>query len=320
MKPEDLFQAIGETEDSLLDENVTPAGRIRASHIVGVVSAAACTALVVGLAMFSSKHPAEEMHPYVCYTTGGITGTAPSVTQPITVRTIEAETESEAATDLKAETFGNSPESSPTPEVIIDVTDETESFSVQETDLPPLSAAGVWRSLSMNGSGILVCRYYVFETDGNGTIYEQEDGSSVAFTYTIQPVEDGTEEMQLAAADGQNRTAFLSGTQQASMKLSAAEEETPGEELVFLQEDTEFQFFTTGTLCEEAKQYYSDNYGAVPPSVGAVCQEDGTVLIHLYENLETHNSTWAWFTADPLTGEIRDTEENVVIHLPMQTE
>lgn len=323
MRPEDLFQAIGETEDSLLDENVTPAGHIRASYIVGAVSIAACTALVVGLAVFSGKHPADEMHPSVCYTTGTAAGTAPGSTQPVIIsRTVERQTEaeSEAAAAPEAETLADVPQSAPPHDSMTDVPTQTEALSVQETDLPPMPAVGVWRSLSMDGYGRLVCRYYVFEGDGNGTTYEQEDGSSAAFKYTIQPDEDGTEEMQLADEDRQNWTAVLSGTEQASLTLSAAGAEAPGEELSFLQGSTEFHFFATGTLCEEARQYYFDNYGTVPPSVGAVCQEDGTVLIHLYEDLETHNSTWAWYTADPLTGEIRDTEENVVIHLPMQTE
>lgn len=323
MRPEDLFQAIGETDDSLLDENVTPAGRIRASHIVGAVSIAACTALVVGLAVFSGKHPADEVHPSVCYSTGTAAGTALESTQPVTASRsveLEAEEESEAATAPATETPAHIPENDQTPDIMTDVTAQTEALSVQETELPPMPAAGVWRSLSMDGYGRLVCRYYVFEGDGNGTTYEQEDGSSAAFTYTIQPGEDGTEEMQLADEDGQNWTAVLSGTEQASITLSAAGEEAPGEELSFLQGSTEFHFFATGMLCEEARQYYFDNYGTVPPSVGAICQEDGTVLIQLYEDLETHNSTWAWYTADPLTGEIRDVEENVVIHLPMQTE
>lgn len=61
-------------------------------------------------------------------------------------------------------------------------------------------------------------------------------------------------------------------------------------------------------LAELALWYYEAQYDYKPGSAGVQDNGDGTVSIQLYDNLDDHNSTCAWYTIDRLT--LQGTDDN----------
>lgn len=47
--------------------------------------------------------------------------------------------------------------------------------------------------------------------------------------------------------------------------------------------------------------YYMRNYEVEPPCIDIVLLEDGNYQVHVYEELEDHITTWAWYIIDPYT-------------------
>ena len=71
-------------------------------------------------------------------------------------------------------------------------------------------------------------------------------------------------------------------------------------------------------LCDMARNYYAEKHGKIPPQVEVDhIDEDGTVVIHLYEVVdypdeEPHTATWDWYYIDRKTGEGKDFINNEV--------
>ena len=57
-------------------------------------------------------------------------------------------------------------------------------------------------------------------------------------------------------------------------------------------------FYSNPKLCEIALDYYEKNHGCRPTSCDAENNADGTVTLHLYDNMEDHIATLAWYTVD----------------------
>ena len=66
-----------------------------------------------------------------------------------------------------------------------------------------------------------------------------------------------------------------------------------------------FHFYTNEELCAMAIAYYTDATGEVAPLAAADLGTD-TVTIQLYNNLGDHNSTYAWYQVNRLTGKVID--------------
>ncbi|MCR4589654.1 MAG: hypothetical protein K5668_02395 [Lachnospiraceae bacterium] len=60
--------------------------------------------------------------------------------------------------------------------------------------------------------------------------------------------------------------------------------------------------YTTDELCKMAQDYYEKHNNFRPPVAEGEEQDDGMILIHLYEQLPTHTATSAWYMIDPKTG------------------
>lgn len=67
-------------------------------------------------------------------------------------------------------------------------------------------------------------------------------------------------------------------------------------------------------LCTEAMIYYRSKNDVCPPDVSYYMNQDGTMSIHLFELLEDHTSTYAWYTVD-LNGNGTDDITGEEIHL-----
>lgn len=59
--------------------------------------------------------------------------------------------------------------------------------------------------------------------------------------------------------------------------------------------------YSVDALCEMALDYYEGRTGYRPSLVTGEMQEDGMVLIHLYDDMGTHTVTSDWYTVDPLS-------------------
>lgn len=67
-------------------------------------------------------------------------------------------------------------------------------------------------------------------------------------------------------------------------------------------------------LCTEAMIYYRNKNDICPPDVSYEINQDGTMSIHLFELLEDHTATYAWYTVD-LSGNGTDDMTGEKIHL-----
>ncbi|MBR4162383.1 MAG: hypothetical protein IKR11_02605, partial [Solobacterium sp.] len=67
-------------------------------------------------------------------------------------------------------------------------------------------------------------------------------------------------------------------------------------------------------LCTEAMIYYRNKNDICPPDVSYEINQDGTMSIHLFELLEDHTATYAWYTVD-LNGNGTDDMTGEEIHL-----
>ena len=70
--------------------------------------------------------------------------------------------------------------------------------------------------------------------------------------------------------------------------------------------------YTAKELEKMALDYYESQTGYRPTLSGSQVNDDGTILIQLYDNMGDHNSTSAWYTVDPKTGVGTDLLDNKV--------
>ena len=73
-----------------------------------------------------------------------------------------------------------------------------------------------------------------------------------------------------------------------------------------------FHFYSNLDLCELALDYYEKQNGYRPSDAIAIVQNDGSILIQLYDNMGDHNSTSAWYTVDKYTASGTDLTGNPV--------
>ncbi len=154
----------------------------------------------------------------------------------------------------------------------------------------PVFKPGAWRGSS---------GYILFYADGTGgATRDFEYGIGVAFEYEYG---DGNITFHMGSADD-NTIAVPSDITEDSVTLTW--EDGTAEKFVFVSDNAEgFQFYSNEELVQIAQRYYKANSpeGYVPGMAGIQNNDDGTVTIQLYDSLEDHNSTSAWYTIDRVT-------------------
>ena len=183
-----------------------------------------------------------------------------------------------------------------------------------ETAATPVFQAGTW--LAKSGE---TGTYYFFDSDGkSGRTAFQETGTGVWFTYTVQ---DGRGTFSMGSADD---ISICTVEQTASESITLKWEDGREEVLTYVSEEgsNEFQFYSNDTLCTLAMGHYSrvSGNGIKRLSAAAVTNEDGSVTVQVYENLEDHNSTAAWYTVDRRTGKGTDANTGEVVDLSTSEE
>lgn len=166
-----------------------------------------------------------------------------------------------------------------------EITGEPEITAEPEPDGQDFSITpGVWRG----DDG-----YYTFREDGSGAVSSFELGIGVAFEYEIR---SGGILFHMGSVDNITQ-ADVSDIAEDSFTLTSVD--GAAERLYYVSDMTDdFVFYTDEELQKLALAYYEANFSYSPSSCGIRHNEDGTATIQLYDSLEDHNSTSAWYTVD----------------------
>ena len=136
MKREDLFEAIGQVDDDLLDENVAPAGSIFWRYVAGITTAAACIAVIFGTAAWAQRFERNSLPEPAA----SVEKSLPAVTEPASVETVLVEIPDENSTEIvPVETVEKEPELLPPTEEISTIAPDTVENEVvlTETETKP---------------------------------------------------------------------------------------------------------------------------------------------------------------------------------------
>ena len=203
-----------------------------------------------------------------------------------------AEESSGAASAVEQETTpaDTSAENPPTAEPEVTTAQPTAEAPTPEDSTnadAPVFKPGAWRGSS---------EYFLFYSDGTGgATLDFEIGTGVPFEYEYG---DGIITFHMGSSDN-NTIAVPSDIAVDSVTLTW--EDGTAENFVFVSDNAEdFHFYTNEELVQIAQRYYKANSpeGYVPGMAGTQNNDDGTVTIQLYDSLEDHNSTSAWYTID----------------------
>lgn len=104
----------------------------------------------------------------------------------------------------------------------------------------------------------------------------------------------------MGAADN-NSVFALSDVSEDSFTLTTDDGQT--DTLVYICEgdDNTFRFYTDEELQQIALNYYQALTGYAPQYSGVKSNNDGTATIQLFDQVDDHNSTSAWYTIDRVT-------------------
>ncbi len=172
-------------------------------------------------------------------------------------------------------------------------TQEAETAEAEEDKL--VFPAGIWMLYEITVIDERIPIGYCFTSDDglSGENWLFEDGSGYQFEYEI-----GINEI-FVTVDGQNVTVPIVGGDLSYTMLDIPD--CGRVDMVYFSEGGKAdipEFYSNEELGELALQYYTALYDYTPGCVGTQSNDDGTVSIQLYDSLEDHNSTSAWYRVD----------------------
>ena len=174
-----------------------------------------------------------------------------------------------------------------------EVTEETVTAEADEDKT--VFPAGIWMLYEITVVDERIPVGYCFTNDDglSGENWLFEDASGYQFEYEI-----GINEI-FVTVDGQNVTVPVVGGDLSYTMLDIPD--CGRVDMVYFSEGGKAdipEFYSNEELGELALQYYTTLYDYTPGCVGTQSNEDGTVTIQLYDSLEDHNSTSAWYRVD----------------------
>lgn len=167
--------------------------------------------------------------------------------------------------------------------------------SDSEVDEAPF-VRGVWAA----DDGQQRTGYYLFTDGHSGAYLDTERAIGVGFD--VDMVNGERVDFHMGAADVNDYAALkVSGEGQRTLTW---EYDKRVENLTLLTDANpdDFTFYAAADLGEAALADYADKNGSQPEYVGYVVHVDGTVDIQLYDEVDGHNSTAAYYQIDSLTG------------------
>lgn len=207
---------------------------------------------------------------------GEIYGTSQAVTE-----STESTTGTSGTAESPAVTAAQTAESAAEPEQSVESAPKAH-FDISDKSM-------IWRGADC---------YYEFYPDGKGgCTMSFENGTGVGFEYEQNA--DGSTTFHMGAVDclvnsvctsnpdGTLSVEWEDGRQETFVPVSAGGDD--------------FSFFTNEELEYVALAYYGAQTGYYPQFAGVKSNDDGTASIQLYDLVEDHNSTSAWYTIDRVT-------------------
>lgn len=196
-------------------------------------------------------------------------------------------------------------------------TEPAQGSSEQSTPEPSAGSetvfqAGTWLGTREDGSQ----QYYFFSDGGaSGQTVSLETGMGLGFACEYA---DGRAVFHMGEMDNQTpSTVQVTDAEHLTLQWENDSTET----LVYVSPlgADEFTFYSNDELCDMALAYYRQTSGSDSPDLtaGAAGNEDGTVTIQIYENLDGHNSTAAWYTVDRFTGQGTDVNTGEAVDLTL---
>lgn len=158
-----------------------------------------------------------------------------------------------------------------------------------ESQTEYLFLPGVWRGEDS---------YFFFHEDGSGQLLTFEYGIGVGFQ--MEPFTGDSVTFHMGAAD--NNTVFgVSDVTGESVTLTT--DDGTNDTLVYVCEgDSEtFSFYSNEEAQTLALSFYQAQTGYTPQYAAVQNNADGTLTIQLYDEVDGHNSTSAWYTVDRVT-------------------
>ena len=171
-------------------------------------------------------------------------------------------------------------------------------------------APGIWWSFCDSGD-----MYYEFATDGTGMRTYQTDGFKEGFTYEM---EDGCAVFSFAgSAAGAVTKTRAKAEKRGDGAILTFEDDSHTEELVYVGNITfdDFRFYTNNELIDMAREYYKqhNDTGYVPEFCEAFpSEENNDIVIHLYDVVDGHTSTAAWYYIDRFSAKGIDMMDNKI--------
>ena len=273
MKREDLFEAIGGTEDELLEENVAPAEK--KSNIPALIGIAACVALAVfGVTSLPKGKPLQPGEEIV------------EVPMTETVYYNAAPGETEAATEAPTELS----------------TESTEPVKIGIVSQTVFPGNSIWYAKALGSDAE---SFYTFREDGSGCIQDAKTGEATDFTYTVTGFASGVYgyrfEMEI---DGETREAGIGGSWTDDYCYLSWDPDGRSEKMLYISEDVEnFRFYTDAELCEIVGKAHGLNGSPYElPAYYLVPSEQFPKVIVSLTVGEWQKSYY--YTVDRLTGEI----------------
>ncbi len=171
---------------------------------------------------------------------------------------------------------------------------ENESAPEQESSL---DISGVWQTFSESGSN--GC-YYLFNADHTGSSLSMAYGMGVPLRWEVA---DGKGTFHMGAEDiVEYADVTLDGD-----TLTLSWEESEPQTLSKVADSAEdFTFFSNEELAQMALNFYTEQKGYTPTICDTQSNPDGTVTIHLYDIVDDHTATLAWYTISRFTAEGTD--------------
>ena len=148
---------------------------------------------------------------------------------------------------------------------------------------------GVWRGEDS---------YFFFHEDGSGQLLTFEYGIGVGFQ--MEPFTGDSLTFHMGAAD--NNTVFgVSDVTGESVTLTTDDGTTDTLVYVVGADPETFTFYSNEEARTLALSFYQAQTGYAPQYAGVQNNADGTLTIQLYDEVDGHNSTSAWYTVDRVT-------------------
>ena len=140
-------------------------------------------------------------------------------------------------------------------------------------------------------------RFFYFTDTASGNCQSQKDGSSTAFTFTM----DGKDKAVFRFGDSGSETADLFWTDANTVMLYW--ESGMSETLTRVSDDTAgFRFYNNEALCNRAMEIYQSKNGERPAAADVTIGADDMVSIRLYDDFEGHSATCEWYNVNRYTG------------------